>query len=134
MSAGCFWFLISLINRSEVYIFGIHECLQFTVIPFGLAHKNGCRTLGCRTLSITKASLSSFAHRRIMRLFELKCGTTQFADVPVCVLGANLACETTPYGSHKSFWCKGLGLGSSSKQKPFAFVIFWYVTFDAKCD
>ena len=69
-----------------------------------------------------------------MRLFELECDSTQFADVSICVHSRKLACETTPYGSHKSFWCKRLGLGSSSKQKAFAFMIFRRVAFCAKRD
>ena len=70
----------------------------------------------------------------IMRLVELECYSFRFGDVTECVFGTKLVCTTTPYDGHKCFWCKRLGLGSSSKQKAFAFMIFRCVAFCAKRD
>ena len=41
-----------------------------------------------------------------MSLVKLKCDSSRFGDVAVCVLGAKLACESPANSSHKSLWFK----------------------------
>ena len=69
-----------------------------------------------------------------MRFVKLESDSSRFGDVAECVFGTKLVCKSPTNSSNKSFWFKRLVLGSSSKQKPLAFVVFGYVTFDAKRD